>query len=239
MSSKDSKTPLTIPEISFLIFHQIVEQAVAATKTIENKIIHSKRSTKRKLLGVFRMDETQYIERIKLNFDLLIPHITVAIVEAEADKRFNSHVKPIIYSIVDLHHEVLKTTHKEIKGGVFDGNYFVPDIEERRLILKKLEGSNYLPKDITLPRMGLSVVSDCLFEKRLNEYRKIWISDMQRQHQAGFIALMPSKVYEHWSGKDYETNEGLIFNMCLTVHLTSLTYIIQQLFSATTIVLSK
>jgi hypothetical protein len=69
------------------------------------------------------------------------------------------------------------------------------DQTERDVVLSELKLANPAFANLTgLPRMGLTAIADVLLERRLNEYRVMWIDDLMRMHHDGFVALMPTKV---------------------------------------------
>ena len=79
--------------------------------------------------------------------------------------------------------------------------------------------------------MHLTDLADFLLEKRFNEYRNLWVSDMQRQTQPGFMASMPGKVYQHWSGQQANNFEAIEFNLLLFTYLTTLSAVVFKILS--------
>jgi len=76
--------------------------------------------------------------------------------------------------------------------------------------------------------MGLIAIVDMLLEKRSNEYREIWIYDMTRIGQDGFIALMPTRIYQHWSGENPRSMASISFGVLLSAGLVPFSANISQ-----------
>ena len=204
---------ISIPEISFFLSGQVIEFAEQSTETI----LEGHQSKLKKLFNRFSNNSEKQQRRTKLRFHLFIAYLTLAAVELQASPYFRSHSQQIISVIVELLYESLNKDRK-----VFDAGDFIKDEEERNIILAQLRhvDSKAFGALTRLPRMGLAAIADMLFEKRLNEYRQLWISDIQRVgQQEGFMPLMPGKVYQHWSGERATSMESISFTMLLSAGL--------------------
>jgi hypothetical protein len=229
MPNPNNELRATIPEIcEFIIGHVFGLAAEASKEILANDPSKGKIQ---KALNMFGNRKEKRLERLKLNFDLLIPFLTVAAVEIEASKRFNPYFRRMLDELIDLYHQGLGGFSKDLEAGIVDGNYFVKDLKERRLILNELRTSPNLSDLTSLPRVGLTIIADVLLEKRFNEYRQIWISDLKRHEQPGFIAEMPGKVYQHWSGQNAQNWESLQFNLILFAGLTGFSAALQNMLS--------
>jgi hypothetical protein len=49
----------------------------------------------------------------------------------------------------------------------------------------------------------------------------MWLDDLKRIGQGGFLALMPIKVYQHWSGDSSRSMESISFGSLLSAGLFS------------------
>jgi hypothetical protein len=229
MPNPNNEARAAIPEIcEFIIGHvfglaEETAKAILANDPSKGKI--------QKALNIFGNRKERRLEKLKLNFDLLIPFLTVAAVEIEASKRFNPYFRGMLDELINLYHQGLSDFRKDLEAGVVDGNSFVKDPEERKLILNDLRTSPNLSALTSLPRIGLTVIADVLLEKRFNEYRRLWISDLNRHAQPGFIAEMPGRIYQHWAGQSAENWEALQFNLILFTGLTGFSAALQNMLS--------
>lgn len=219
------ETLATIPEMSLFLTQEVFEFAKDSTTII----LEGNQSKVKKILSRFSNNLEKERQRFKLNYHVAIAYVVVALVELEASNSFRSYARQILDGMVELFYEAVTESSKHIDAGLVVGDEFIKDQEERRIILAELRQADPKFANLTgLPRLGLTAITDILFEKRLNEYRQIWISDMNRTSQPGFVALMPSKVYQHWSGADPKSFESLSFNILLFNGLLGFSTGIQQ-----------
>lgn len=196
----------SIAETSHFLAQQIDEwaqqSAVAILEGHRNKFI--------KLLHRFSISLEQKRQRSRLSYHLFIAYLTVAAVELQRSTYFRSYSQEIIDGIVELFYESFKTLYAV-------GDDFIRDVDEKEIIRVELRrnDANAFGSLSRLPTMGLTAIMNMLLEKRLNEYRQIWISDLEREGQPGYMPLMPSKVYQHWSGENPRSWQSVTFTIIL------------------------
>ena len=221
-------TTISIPQIAVLITEQLFDYSRSSTKAI----LEGNDSRAKKLLGRFSKNAERDRQRQKLQFHLFIPYLAVAVVALHDSANFRSHAKQIVDEIVSLFYEAFNESSKPIDGGLVIGDEFIRDQTERDIILAELKLVNpALANPTGLPRMGLTAIADMLLERRLNEYRVMWIDDIMRMDQDGFIALMPTRVYQHWSGRNPRSFESLSFSILLFGGLITLSTTLAKVFN--------
>jgi hypothetical protein len=219
------ETQATIPEISLFLTQQVFEFAKDSTTII----LEGKQSKLEKIVSKFSNNPEKERQRFKLNYHVAIAYVVVALVDLEASSNFRSYARQILDGMVELFYEAVTESSKNIDAGLVVGDEFIKDHGERSIVLSELRQADPKFSNLSgLPRLGLTAITDFLLEKRLNEYRQMWIADMQRINQPGFVALMPSRVYQHWSGADPESFESLSFNLLLFNGLMGFSTGIQQ-----------
>jgi hypothetical protein len=231
-----SEINATIPEICSVIYKDVTERAASTTKVILENLSDGKKNKVQRILGLFQNSNEKKLERLKLNFDLLIPYLVVAAVEIEATSQFKPYFRTVLDELIDQYHNGLSKLSG--LGDVFDGDFFIRDPEERKLVLAELQRSG-LSNISALPRMGLNAISDLTLERRFNEYRASWISDLMDWERPGFVASMPGKVYQHWSGNNPRNWESIQFNLMLFAGLTDFHVLLAKILPMTKLAMSR
>jgi hypothetical protein len=161
----------------------------------------------------------------------------VVAVDLQLSKNVESQFSVILDCLTDKFYEHLRALSKKV--GYVAADEFLRDEEERRLILGQMRQNETLSHINTLPRMSLNSMADFILEKRFNEYRSLWISDMQRMNNPAFLAMMPEKVYRHWSGNTEQNVDSMTFNMILFASLAKLSAITSGMLSIVAIKADK
>jgi len=218
-------TEMSLNELAGFLFLQIVEFSRGSATTI----LDGKPSKLKKLVSRFSRDPQKERDLFKLYFHLLIAYLAVVVVDLQMSARFHAETKRIIDQVVDLFYTALKQGGAPDDGLVV-GDDFIRDAEERAIISSELRKVD--PKVFGnmsgLPRMGLTAIADMLLEKRLNQYREMWIDDIKRITQDGFVPLMPTKVFQHWTGDSPRSYESLSFSLLLFAGLMPFSTAISQ-----------
>ncbi|HEV2883418.1 MAG TPA: hypothetical protein VGW36_01085 [Pyrinomonadaceae bacterium] len=219
---------LNPPQVALLITEQLLDYSKSSTTAI----LEGNESRTKKLIGRFSKNAERDRQRLKLQFHLFIPYLAVAVVALRDSTNFCPHAKQIVDEIVSLFYEAFNESSKPIDGGLVIGDEFIKDQTERDIILAELKLVNPAFANLTgLPRMGLTATADMLLERRLNEYRVMWIDDIVRMDQDCFIAPMPTRVYQHWSGGNPRSFESLSFSVLLFGGLIALSTTLAKVFN--------
>lgn len=202
----------SIASIAQFFTMQILDWSVDSTKTI----LEGRPSRIKRLISRFKTDPERDRQQLKLHFHLFIAYLAVLVVELQTSEYFRPFAQEIVHGVIDLFYEYIEGAGENVHGGPVMDDEFIKDKEERDIVLRHFTSANpALLRDISLPRLRLTAIADMLLEKRLNEYREMWIDDLMRMGQDGFMALMPSRVYQHWSGDNPRSWQCLWFNLLL------------------------
>lgn len=202
---------MAINELAGFLFLQIVDSSHSSASTI----LDGEPSKLKKLVSRFSRDPQKERDLFKLYFHLLIAYFAVVVVDLQLSNRFRPHAQLISGLVVDLFYTAINESGAP-DDGLVDGDYFIRDAGEREIVLSHFTSANpALLGSVSLPRLGLRAVADMLLERRLNTYRELWLDDLRRTDQRGFVPTMPTKVYEHWSGASPRSFESLSFGSLL------------------------
>jgi len=200
---------VTVPELGLFLTEQILKFAEDSTKTV----LEGNQNKLKRFISRFSKDPEAEQQRLKLHFNLFIAYLAVLVVDLQLSENFLPYTKPIVDEIVALFYGALKRNG----GAVVFGDDFIKDEQERLIISSELRKVD--PKVFGnlsgLPRLGLTAIADFLLEKRLNQYREMWLDDMKRIAQDSFVPLMPTKVFQHWTGGNPRGFESLSFSLLL------------------------
>ncbi len=186
--------------------------------------------------------ENKDAERRKLEFDLSIAFIVVASDSVCGMAKWERNLQTAIMDgVCDLYFGDLEKFHRQdpIKNLV-DAGFFIRDKNERNLFCAQLPPNAKVDIKNLRCKTSLPTLARLLFNKRFLEYQELWQLDIKKAltTQPGFIAQMPLKVYEHWSGKSGEesrTFESLMFALQLATHFTTFSLVLSKQLSEITI----
>lgn len=186
-----SEHRVTVPEVGAFLAQQIIEFSKGSTKTI----LEANQNKLKRFLGRFSKSPEADQQRLKLHFHLFIAYLAVAVVDLQLSEYFRPYTKPIVDELIAAFYGALKDSN----GVQVFGDDFIKDEQERAVVSSELR--KFDPKIFghmsNLPRLGLTAIADMLLEKRLNQYREMWLDDMKRIAHHGFVPLMPTKVFQH------------------------------------------
>ena len=193
---------LTSTQVSELIYSLVCDAATEAAKYISEHILKV---------------ENEDAEKRKLEFDLIIAFIVVALDSIPSMTKQEKRLRTIIMDgVCDLYfRELEKLPH------VVDAGFFIRDKDERELFCAQLPPTAKVNADNLHCQTTPFALALILFNKRFLEYQELWQLDMKKAltKQPGFIPDMPHKVYEHWSGKSGEELRTFEFLMFATIEL--------------------
>lgn len=221
----------SIADISRACALNILDSSLDSTRTI----LDERPSKFKRLISRFKRDPEQDNQIFKLHFHLAIAYLAVLVVELQASEYFLPYAQAIVHDVVDVLYKFIQDASENLSGGLVVGDDFIKDPDERNLILAELRRN--MPKvfgeQTGLPRIGLRAIADMLLEKRLNEYREMWIDDLMRMGQDGFMALMPTRVYQHWSGDNPRSWQSISFSVQLMAGLMPFSVTVSKVFTMT------
>lgn len=217
-------TEMSLNDLAGFLFLQIVEFSHGSANTI----LDEKSSKLKKLVSRFSRDSQKERDLFKLYFHLLVAYLAVVVVDLQLSDRFSPHAQRITDQVVGLFYAALDQGAAP-DSGLVEGDYFIRDADERAIVLSHFTRANpTLLGKVSLPRMELRVVTDMLLERRLNTYREMWLDDLRRAGEHGFVPMMPTKVYQHWGGGTPSSFESLSFGSLLFAGLMPFSDAISQ-----------
>ncbi|MGI9068574.1 MAG: hypothetical protein ACR2HX_19500 [Pyrinomonadaceae bacterium] len=216
----------SIADLARFLTEQLLEFSQRSTTTI----LEGRPSRVKKFINRFSKNPERERQRLKLQFHLFIAYLAVLAVELQVSEYWRPYSKQIVREAVDLFYGAIKDSGEAVDGGLVIGDEFIKDPQERKIIMSELRrvDETFFAGLSGLPKMGLTAIADMLLEKRLNEYREMWIDDMTRIGQDGFIALMPTRVYQHWSGENPRSMASISFGVLLSAGLMPFSASISQ-----------
>jgi hypothetical protein len=187
----DQASEHSIADIARVFAFNILDCSVDSTRTI----LEGRPSKIKRLISRFKKDPDRDSQTFRLHFHLAIAYLAVLVVQLQTSEYFRPYTQEIVHDVVDLFYKFIEEAGENVYGGLVAGDEFIKDPEERNLILAELRRNmpTVFGEQSGLPRIGLTAIADMLLEKRLNEYREMWIDDMMRMDQDGFMALMPAE----------------------------------------------
>jgi hypothetical protein len=224
----------SIADISRACGLNILDCSLDSTRTIRT-LLDGRPSKFKRLINRFKKDPEQDDQIFKLHFHLAIAYLAVLVVELQTSEYFRPYAEAIVHDVVEFFYRFIEEASENLSGGLVVGDEFIKDPDERNVILTELRRNmpTVFGEHSGLPRIGLTAIADMLLEKRLNEYREMWIDDMMRMHQDGFMALMPTRVYQHWSGDNPRSWQSVLFSVQLTAGLMPFSATVSKVLAMT------
>ncbi len=156
-------------------------------------------------------------DSVPLQFHLAIFYLAVGAKTVMATAHIEQNFKyRILDHSVEFYFKDLEEFSADPKNAV-DAERFVKDPEERQLFLDKMHSFPIpaLQNTNRLPLTPLSQIASLFFDRRMREYQDLWNSDWQRKGGPNFFPRLPGKVFQHWTGKDGWSREGMMFSLVL------------------------
>lgn len=220
-----SKSTMTAQEVASIIAGQVLAFSGQATQQIGKQLLPKESFLKRALSREYR--ETERNEVLKLNCDVVIPHLSVTEYSLEHGEYWDRNNSDIIASLRNLCLQAVAQAFEKAGCSVIDANRFVREKTERFAVYA---ATTLIPniaeevlKDHELPsRVAAVELLGYLAPARIAAYKELWAQDDARLLQPGFVAELPQKVYEHWRGEAPREWDVLQFNIILHGSLAAL-----------------
>ena len=226
-----SKSKMTAQEAASIIAGHVLTFSAQATQQIGKQLLPKQSLLKRTLSRAHRVTERN--EVLKLNCDVVIPHLSVTEYSLEHGEYWERNNSDIVGSLRSLCLQALAHAFEKAGCSVIDANRFVREKTERFAVYA---ATTLIPniaeevlKDHDLPsRVPAVELLGYLTPARIATYKELWAQDDARLLQPGFIAELPQKVYEHWRGEAPREWDVLQFNLMLDGSLAAMNLEIEK-----------
>lgn len=177
------------------------------------------------------------MEVLKLNCDIVIPHVAVAEYNLEHSDYWDGDNSDIVGSVRQLSFQAIGQAFEKADCGTIDANLFVREKAERfavsatTTLLQNI--AEEIMKDHQLPsKMSAEELVRFLGPARISTYKELWAQDQERslRLEPPSIADLLSEIYSHWRGgtppsRDFNV---LQFNLILEGSLLGLNLVIMK-----------
>jgi hypothetical protein len=220
-----SESKLTSAEIASVIAGLVLKFSAKATQQIGEQLLPRKAFLKRVLSRESR--ETERDEVLKLNCDVVIPHLSVAEYSLEHGDYWERDNSDIAGSVRTLCFQAIGQAFENAGCSVIDADRFVREKTERFVVYAATALISNIAEEVLndheLPsRVAARELLGYLGPARIASYKELWARDDARLLQPGFVAELPQKVYEHLRGEAPREWDVLQFNMILDGSLAAL-----------------
>lgn len=229
------KPQITGQEAGSIITGSILRFSAQATQHIGELFLPKEPFLKRLLSSQKRNAER--LEVLKLNCDIVIPHVAVAEYNLEHGDYWNRRNSDIVDSVRQLSFQAIAQAFENAGCGTIDANRFVREKGERFAVYAATTLMNNIAeeimKDHQLPsKMTAAELVGFLGPSRISTYKELWAEDEQRRLrlQRPSIADLLSRVHDHWRGEALPSRDWdeLQFNLILEGSLAGLSLVITK-----------
>ena len=229
------KSQITVREAAASIAGSVLTFSAQATQQLGELLLPRPSFLKRAFSSQVRNDER--LEVLKLNCDIVIPHVAVAEYNLEHGDYWDRDNSDIVTSVRQLSFQAISEAYEKGGCAAIDANLFVRDKPERFAIYASTTRltniAEELVKDHQLPsRMKAEDLVRLLGPVRISSYKKLWAEDQERSLnlQRPSIGDLLAEIYGHWRGEAQPPRAWttLQFNLILEGSLLGLNLVIMK-----------
>ena len=225
---------LTPQEAASAIADSVLRFSAQATQGIGELLLPKAPVLKRVFSSQIRNAER--FELLKLNCDMVIPHVAVTEYTLERGDYWNRDNSDIVSLVRQLSFQAIAQAFEKSGCTTIDANHFVREKTERFIIYAAttlVENiAEEIMKDHELPStIGVTELVEFLGPARISTYKELWAKDQEQtlQLKRPSIADLLSEVYQHWRGRAPSRDMDTIqFNILLEGSLFGLNLVIMK-----------
>jgi hypothetical protein len=230
-----SKPRIGADEVAANIASSVLAFSAQTTQQIGELLVPRPSFLKRTFFSQHR--NAEQLEVLKLNCDIVLPHVAVAEYNLEHGDYWDRDNSDIAGSIRQLSFQAIIQAFEKAGRAVIDANLLVRDRAERFAIYAAtaLLGniSEEIMKDHQLPsNMSVDELVRFLGPSRISTYKELWAEDQERslQLQRPSTGDLLGEMYRHWLGEDQPSRNwnALQFNLMLEGSLAGLNLVITK-----------
>jgi hypothetical protein len=229
------KSRITAREAASSIADSVLTFSAQATQQLGELLLPRPSFLKRAFSSQLRNAER--LEVLKLNCDIVIPHVAVAEYNLEHSDYWDRDSSDIVESVRQLSFQAISQAFEKAGCGAINADHFVRDKTERFAVYAATtlltNIAEEVMKDHQLPsRMSADELVQFLGRARISTYKELWAEDQERtlQLQRPSIGDLLAEVYRHWRGEAQLSRawKTLQFNLILEGHLAGLNLVITK-----------
>lgn len=223
------KSRITAQEAASSIAGSVLTFSAQATQQLRELLLPRPSFLKRAFSSQLRNAER--LEVLKLNCDIVIPHVAVAEYNLEHSDYWDRDNSDIVESVRQLSFQAIGQAFEKAGCGAIDADLFVRDKAERFAVYAATtlltNIAEEIMKDHQLPsKMSADELLQFLGRARISTYKELWAEDQERMLQLRRPSLgdLLAEVYRHWCGEAQPSRawNTLQFNLILEGHLAGL-----------------
>jgi hypothetical protein len=223
------KYRITAHEAASSIAGAVLTFSAQATQQLGELLLPRASFLKRTFFSQVRNDER--LEILKLNCDIVIPHVVVAEYNLEHGDYWDRDNSDIASVVRQLSFQAISEAFEKAGCAAIDANIFVRDKAERFAIhastTRLMNIAEELERDHQLPsKMKAEDLVRLLGPVRISNYKKLWAEDQERSLnlEPPSIGDLLAEIYQHWRGEAQPSRawNTLQFNLILEGSLLGL-----------------